>query len=411
MKNYVDIQSTYPSGAVANRSFGGMVFTPSEMADSADSSIKASFDAGDCVSLSLDEISTCFGASTNEHAFAAGYYGYVSPSGETASKLSFAKVKSERKEVEGDEVTVFETASEAFERLVSNYDMFGSVTFLNGTGDDGHKFTLDELKQVSALITGSSEASLGTFNKFLLVVNDVRGEQTAEAVAAKAAEFNSAVGTVFVSGANECSGYMPMAVFAAVDYAAGTSTQHMFRKFSGEDAVVKGQEEFETLKTGRVNFIGRTQCNGVNFDFYQPGVNTDGNPTEEYCNEVWFRSACASSLLTYLTGENRITADANGLLEVRSRVNSVCRDAISNGSFIAKELDDEALMKVRNLLRNMNITPSEMEIIIGEIETVGFYTYAFADKNRFGERICRYYVFYSTGDSIKAIKGDDILIK
>lgn len=399
IKKYVDISSRFPTADVAGRSFGGLVFTnKAALPQSAD--MQEAYDVyegGGVAYLGLNEVGALFGLDSDEYKFATGYYGYLSPSGRFASRLAFAKV------AEG------ETPVAAFTRVNELTNLFGSFTFLSlaggGDSDASGDADIEALREVAAYNSGLD-------TKYLFVVNRVRGDMSKADVIAEAEKFKAAKGTVFLSGATSVSSYMPMAILGSTDYATGQVVNFMFKQFAGEDPTVFDDSTFTDFNAANVNYYGRTQSNGQTLDFYQRGLNSDGQDTAVYCNEMWFKSECETRLMQYLVSNERIPADAVGVAIVELLVTEVCYDAVRNGTFMTKDNPTAAsVLGLRQLVALVGGTPDIVDTILINIAKSGYDVWGMLDTNAEGEPIIHYYVFYGTADSIKFIKGDDILIK
>ena len=412
IRNFVDISTTFPTAAVAGRSFGGLVFTTKAMnagvTDELDA-IVAKYDDGEALQLSLDEIKSLFTEASDEYKFAEGYYDYISPSGNFASKLTFAKVNAD------------EDALTAFNRVRGETNLFGSFTFLSTKSGDDADAELTELVAVA-------EENDKLDARFLFVVNNVWNPKTAGESAKVVANRDKFVaadgtyfkGTCFVAGAAKSSACMPMAILAATDYADGSVVNYMFKQFSKETATVKDDATYTLFNKNYVNFYGRTQTNGQTLDFFQRGFNSDGTDTAVFCNEMWFKSVCETALMDLLINSDRVSADAYGVNSVRSVVLEQCSDGVSNGMFSIKEASTDNQKALRTMILNIGGSNEDVQNILTGVATVGYSVYAYLavksddDDGKLapgGEYIIRYMVFYGTSDSIRHIKGDDILIK
>ena len=303
---FVDIATTFPSSNPAQRGFGGLLFTKTEMVnvsgDADLAAIKTKYDAGEIVYLSISQIEKLFdpnggtlnpdpgssdtdssddaeqyGYESDEYRFAVKYYSYLSPFGRTPSRLGLVKWTG--------------TPISAFQGVIDKTNNFGSFTFLDKNGQTATPIA--DLVSVAAY-----NASLN--GKFWFIVNDVRGNQSYSDVITKATQFKDISGTCFVSGKDILSGYMPMALLAATDYTSGTAIVHMFKQFGTEEPTVTSEEVYDAFNVACVNFYGRTQTNGQQIDFYQRGYNTDGIDSAVYCNEMWLKSRCESLLMNLL---------------------------------------------------------------------------------------------------------------
>ena len=461
IKNFVDITSTFPAPNPAERAFGGLVFTTNTMpnmvgedgkpvpkdanglpypknaqgyyfvdaegtphnwvwdeenklyyykaSSSADTLYPANSEAiqqyetyisGGLLPCSLDLTKTLFGVDADEYEFAKGYYGYISPTGRGASELKFAYVKSG------------ETPQVAFKRVIEETNQFGSFTFLsvNNSGESGEQSALDSLREVA-----SYNSSLDT--KYLFVVNDKRGEQSAFDVVQKVSDgFSSVRGTCFVSGSSEVSAYMPMAILGATNFSAGPVPSYMFKQFATEKPTVKDDVTYSIFNKNFINFYGRTQSNGQTLDFYQRGFNTNGDDTTVYCNEMWFKAACENALVNLFVDNESLPANEESVSLVSMEVTNICQSAVENGAFLPRDVSVEDAVKIRQLVYNANGSENADDII-SNISINGYAVFAYLSFARAenlsagGEYIIHYYVFYGTGDSVRFIKGDDILVK
>lgn len=408
IKNYVDISTTFPSADAAGRSFGGLVFTTTAALPQPEDDILQeayeAYEGGGVTYLTLGEVKSLFGSDSDEYKFAVGYYGYISPSGRFASRLAYSKVMEGEKPIE------------AFDRVNALTNLFGSFTFLSLAGGGGSSTVvtdtdIEQLREVAAYNSGLDA-------KYLFVVNRVRGKLSAKEVTDECALFAGVRGTVYVSGATAISAYMPMAIFGSTDYATGSVVNYMFKQFGTESPTVMDDSTYTKFNQAYVNFYGRTQTNGQTLDFYQRGFNTDGTDTAVYCNEVWFKSQCETSLMNLLVSRERVPADQTGVALVSLRVTECCSDALQNGMFMAKDASAEDMRTIREIIARSDGDVAIVDDIDTSISVNGYYVYAYLDKITNAEKLGRnaeyviiYYVFYGTADSIRYIKGNNVLIK
>ena len=269
---------------------------------------------------------------------------------------------------------------------------------------------LDSLREVAAY-----NSSLDS--KYLFVVNDKRGEQTPYDVAQKVIDgFANVRGTCFVSGDSDVSAYMPMAILGATNFSTGQVSSFMFKQFATENPTVTDDATYKFFNNNFINFYGRTQSNGQTLDFYQRGFNTNGDDTSVYCNEVWFKSACENELVNLFIDRESLPANEDSVALVAIQVTNVCQSAVANGAFLRKDVSTEDAVKIRQLLFEANGS-DDADDIISNLAIYGYAVFAYLsfakaeNLSAGGEYIIHYYVFYGTGDSVRFIKGDDILIK
>lgn len=409
-KNFVDISTTFPKAGATNRAFGGMVFTLSNALpqgeDSAYKSIVENYNNGQDIALSLDDVIEVFGINSKEYEFAAGYYSYTSPAGRFPSKLKFKKQDANK------------TLLENFTDLDRATNQFGAFTYL--APDDSSSSTAEVDDDYITQLHDVAEYNHSLDTKYLFVVNQRAKSSASDYSTAitNCARFGKLSGTCFVYGASDVSAYMPMAILASTDYANGQVVNFMFKQFPHEEPTVQDQTVYSAFNQGLVNFNGRTQSNGQTLDFFQRGFNTNGTDTASYCNEMWFKAECETALLNLLVSSERIPADQNGIASVKITVADVCAIASRNGSFMQKDASVADRKTVREIVNLSGGEELDVDGIIVDVGTRGYSIYAYlsettdADKlGKTAEKIIVYYVFYGTADSVRYIKGNDILLK
>ena len=394
MTKYVDVNSSYPAGVSNIGSFGALVLS----GNAGNFAEESEYLNGKMVPLTVAEVGDAFGTDSDEYKFASRYYGYLAPTGEMPTAIQFFYVKPD------------ESKSDAINRAMTESMQFGSITFLSVGSDESTAGGDDIQSYVDAAVTVAAYGG-----KFLFVVNDVRGDQTADAVVQKKKLFEGITGCCFVSGKEACSGYMPMAIFAATDFENGQVSSYMFRQFPGEQPSVLNDADYEKFKAANVNFYGRVQTNGQTIDFFQRGFCTDGMDLGSFCNEAWFRSKCEQSLMGLLVASNMVPANDEGVEMVKSTVRVQCSKAIYNGMFQIKEVVDADGSIKTLLMRNLGGTLDDYNDLVFEVGYTGYYIFATLSKLDVGilgsEYVVRYYVFYGTAEGIRFIKGTDMMLR
>ena len=405
-KNYVDISTSFPKTDSTSRAFGGMVLTPTAIEQGEDSpyaKVVEDYNSGLDIALSLDDVIAVFGVKSKEYSFAKGYYSYSSPTGRFPSRLKFKKVDTSKSLLEN------------FVDLDTATNDFGSFTFLppDDTSTAAESDYFDELFKVA-----QQNATLET--KYLFVVNQKAKEGGADYSTSveNCKAFKDLPGVCFVYGSSDVSAYMPMAILASTDYNDGTVVNFMFKQFPGEVPTVFGQQAYQTLNGGWVNFYGRSQTNGQTFDFFQRGFNTNGVDTAIYCNEMWFKAECETALMNLLISQEKFPADQSAVSMVKLTVAEVCGIAQRNGSFMAKEASNADAQAIREIVLQSGGAGLEAEGIVTDVSTSGYSIYAYLSQDtnteKLGpttEKIIVYYVFYGTADNVRYIKGYNILLK
>lgn len=397
--------------AVAGRSFGGLVFTdgdswtpnadlkddkglplPSEMPDDY---LVVIHTAGQALKY--------FASGSDEVKFAERYFSFLTPAGDMARTLTYAKVK------EG------ETADVAFERVIKGFTNFGSFCFVQ-------PITCEEVVDVAI--------KNATYNYRCLFAQSVYGdgsesesEEVTDATLVSAATpeaFNAYLrskseaginGFVKVFGGDALSAQMPMALFAATDYnAVNTAPNPMFKQYPLEEATVWDIDRAAALDAINFNYNGRTQQNGSTIAFYQRGRNDDGEDTAVYCNEIWLKSAVASAIMDLLLTTNRVDAGAQGEALIYTVIDSVARQGLDNGVIeVGKPLTTAQRMKVTQRTGNSEAWQTVQEsgywISVQIVQSDG--TDGVTQK---GDYKAVYQLVYSKGDSIKFVEGSHYLV-
>ena len=413
---YVDITSVFPTRDDGNLAFSGLVFTEKTplVTDPTDGTL-IKYNNGSIIRLSLNECEKFFGANSDEYKFARGYYNYMSPENTFASILKFKKV------IEASSVDSFIAASQQKET-------FGSFTFLSG-GDKakeigGSSAVPPKYPELVPVIQVAEENALMN-GRYLFVANLRRGTMDVTEYSEQyVALFDEYAGTHIMDGKYLHSAYMPMAIFSSVDYENGTVANFMFRQFDDDEAVVLDDDTYYKYNKAKVNFYGLTQSNGQQIGFYQRGFNIDGTDTSIYCNEVWFKAKSEYMLIKYQIEHNRISADTAGVDTVKTELLDVCSAAVRNRAFMPKETISRSDMKEMNeIVLRSGGTSDNISSITSDLTAKGYSIYAYlagpiAPDATYGDRIGAsaeyiivYYVFYGTADSVRFIKGNDIMVK
>lgn len=440
-KNYVDVSTTFPSSGATNRAFGGLIFVSDAIdvdtlpddssASTSDINDKASaFNAGEVIDLTKDEAKLLFGAGSVVDNFADGYYSYISPSGRFPSMLKCAKYTWNADYSGVDFV-------DAFEKVCAQTNNFGSFTFIPPSNVISHSWT--EEKTFNDLTDTEAMASADAWNvfysqlvkvaksnstldtKFLHVFNYLANTNAANLSGCESRynDLSSVKGTTLLYGGRAASAYMPMAILASTDYTTGTVVNYMFKQFASEDpyVVVTDDSTYRRCNKSNINFYGKAQTNGQTFNFYQRGFNTDSTDTAIYCNEMWFKAQCETQIFNELIQSERLSADLVGVATVKLLVMEAGAEAVSNGTFMQKNADASETRIIREIIQSTGGEDADVSSIVADIATVGYSIYAYLTAPITGdhlglvpEKTIAYYVFYGTADSIRFIKGTNILI-
>ena len=397
LSKFVDIRTTWPESNPEQRALGGLVFTTDDCASSAsDSTLKTEIEKNGPVALDEEEIKYLFGESSDVYKFAKRYYGYYNLSNRTSSPLKVVKLKAE------------ETPKDALIRVAGSDNGFGSFVFI---GDFDENALAEVYKE-----NGKSNTSFLAVH--CIVAGDTDDETSGKYTVSSAADkcstggtFNGIEGLCVVYGNDKYTAAIPMAIFASTDYDGTNSVVcQMFKQHDDEIPTVTNDDDYNMLTKAHVNFYGTTQSNGKTISFYMPGYNVDGTDTAIYCNEIWFKSLCTTNLVSMLVENGRIPANDDGVTMVKNVVLDACVPAATAGVFMAKTPTKEERRRITAICAMDDYTDAQTESVVASVETNGYGVVAYLGKNVDGDRIIEYYVFYGTADSIRAVKGNDLLV-
>lgn len=423
-ERYVKITSMNVNDtAVADRELGGLVFTTTsrikvynaktdkwEEDDFAKDMIIECFDS--------TQVGNIFDTTSKEYDYALEYFSYMSPSGRAPTKLSFALIENGEDPVkalervnkdsnnfgsfcylQGGEYTLKQMKDVVEKNDEFNYKYLFSIAFPYAGGDDESSESNDatsidpstKVKDSTALdfqrlLSGDADAS--TFTGYVVTLGRIKDSED------NAVDFNNAA-------------VIPMAIFASTNYSqANSSTFFMFKQLDAQDATVTSDEIADIYDRKFVNYMGLVQVNGRRRKFYQRGVNGNGEATSVYCNEVWLKSRIATDLIDLMVSVEKIPANADGELLIRSVISTDAELAISNGVIEKnKTLDAAQRRKVYNLTHD---NEAYREIEQGgyrlEVEIVK------GTKFNTEEYKAVYRLIYSKGDAICAVEGTHFLV-
>ena len=374
---YIRIGSNVNTTALGSRDFSGLVFTKSAMQSTAPSKTKTAYETnGDVVGLSsLADVGMCFGTESDEYKFAEKYFGYVSRDGSCAMTLNFKKM--------GDS----ETPSAAISGVQSVTNNFGSFTFLG-------EFTDEQLAAAAGVNSGFDHRYLFCVGKEF--------EDTAKA-SATMAKFADAVGTFVYFGADAFGAAIPMAMLGAINFNRSNSTIcFMFKQIANETAVITNDTDYDSMKGINANFYGLTQTNGKTFAFLQCGFCSNGEDAGTYCNEIWLKSAIATSFMNLCLRVNKVPADATGSAMIRAAIVGDVKKALDNGTIlVGKPLTEEDIAEVYRLTNN--------EDAYLDVQNDGYWLDVVIEKVE-NEWIAKYYLVYAKADGIRFCDGSHVLV-
>lgn len=343
-----------------------------------------------------------FGTESKEYLWAVKYFAYVSPNGETPSRLTFAK--------RGTGTFVAD-----FTRIAEMSNNFICFTFLCETMP-----TSTEAKAVA-------DANAALNYRFLFITsltNEAVDDAGTVKDAVKAIVGDSGVNGTEITYQREVatSGdeikvpktYIVAAIVSAIDWdTEDGSVNAMFRQISGETADVISETKVtgdnasqgaDDLDEANVDYYGLVQTNGTERAFFQRGFNSDGEAILVYVGEVWLKSEISSALMAMFLSANKIPANADGNDRVFAEINAVCLSAVDNGVIEAG--------KTLSTTDRINVTSwagdSEAADII---EDTGYWLKCWIVANDDGKGyVAKYLLIYSKGDAIIKVEGTDTFV-
>lgn len=206
---------------------------------------------------------------------------------------------------------------------------------------------------------------------------------------------------------------IPGIILAATDYTKrNAAPNYMFNVFSGVTAKVTDTAVARELNGLRINYYGQTQTAGQNLSFYQRGIvsGTAATPSQMgvFGNEMWFKSAATSNLMSLLLNLPLIPATDEGRGMVLASLQDVINRALFNGTFaVGKELTSDQKAYI------VQITDDERAW--HQVQNLGYWidavvTQTTDSESGVTEYQIDYTLLYSKADAVNKITGRDILI-
>lgn len=221
---------------------------------------------------------------------------------------------------------------------------------------------------------------------------------------------NGKTGTGLTYDANNAyAQFMPMALLATTAYNSGrpATKNFMYQMFNSEVPSVTDDTLSKGLDVLKINYLGSTAQAGSSIAFYQDGVlQGDISDMGVYCNEIWLKDAIKTEFMNLLTGLEQLPANEEGRGLARGCMQGVIDEALVNGVIIAgKELDRVQRAYITSLTGDVDTWR--------DVESLGYWLdvqilqYV---ENSVTKYKVNYLLVYSKGDSIRKVKGTDILI-
>lgn len=326
-------------------------------------------------------VGALFGVDSELHRMAQFYFGWISKTGKSPTKLSVARISGT------DQATYFAS----WEATINENNNFGSFVF-----DSDLRTAVTAFKtELGTLIAGY----LGENDHLIFGINIENSTLHACTV-----QRNTETDT---GGLMYFAELEPMIILAATDYTAINGVQnYMFQQFD-IPATVSTDTSYESMISDNINFNGETQSAGKKFSFFQRGVMNDGTPINIYANEIWLKSACEAELFNLLMALPEISADTDGVAILKTSLLSVVDQALRNH-----------VVSVGKTLTNVQkqyialVTGDEKAYL--QIQSLGYWldvrTESYTATGGGTEWKAVYTLMYSKGDVISFVSGTHIMI-
>lgn len=222
-----------------------------------------------------------------------------------------------------------------------------------------------------------------------------------------------ALNVLSTTQANDYVEQSPCEILAATDYTAVNATQnYMYYQFAARNTTVSDDATANTCDAARGNYIGVTQNAGQQLAFYQRGVLCGGSQAavdmNTYANEMWLKSAVASTLMALFLAVGRVPANITGQAMILAVMQSIIDTAKNNGTISAG--------KTISIVQQQYITqvsgdPGAWRQIanIGYWINVTFSSYVNTNSG-LTEWQANYTLLYAKDDAIRLVNGSDTMI-
>ena len=211
----------------------------------------------------------------------------------------------------------YETKIEAIQRLVLDYNNFGSFAFI----DDA-----DPLEEIANWNVAENYKYLYSTSSSVDYIPSFSVVGTAVTLR------GSSLSGVETPSSRSHEEVIPMAIFAATYYEISDSIKNfMFQTPEGFTPSVYSDSDKKRFDALNVNYVGRTQEHGRTRDYFQTGVCLDGSLLSVYCAEVWLQDRFSVTLLNLMLENEKLSPTTDSLVIVSSRMTVQIQAALANG--------------------------------------------------------------------------------
>lgn len=210
--------------------------------------------------------------------------------------------------------------------------------------------------------------------------------------------------------ATEFPEQVPMMILAATDYNAVNSVQNYMYQVFPLTPSVSDDGIADALDIARVNYYGVTQQAGRLLSFYQRGYltgqQTDPLDMNTYANEQWLKDAAGVAIMTLLLDLLKISANAQGIAQILTILQSVIDLALRNGTISVNKLLTQAQ---KLYIGQISGDPAAWR----QVQSSGYWITAQVQQvviNNATEYQIVYLLIYSKDDIVRKVIGTHVLI-
>lgn len=210
-------------------------------------------------------------------------------------------------------------------------------------------------------------------------------------------------GSIISPQSNQWIEEIPMANQAATNFNVSDGTQgYNFLSQVGMAPSVTMDAVKNALDLARINYYGRTQNAGDQKAWYQLGVilNSDSAPLgiNVVADEIWLKSANASSIINLFLTANSIPADNQGIAQVLSTIQPNIQQALANGMIsVSRVLTSTQISIINNLTGDSQAWQ--------QVQSIGYWINATVVSLNTGFAI-QYQLIYLRNNQVIKVLGD-----
>lgn len=382
ISEYIDVTTKIQDNTTGSRNFSGLVVTIDEI-NSSDSHAE-DYDAGKVISLTEDEISGAFPDGTYLNAFASRYFGAG------ATILNVVKRMDS------------ETAITAYNRIIAEFQNFGSISFLGadgtwpvGTATSGGLAKVASANQESGyLLVVPTTAETRVYDAGLF--DGMKGCHVVQDGFTAISEDSSTSANI---GAASVQGW-----YGNVDYTSSNASSSIdYKTFGGMEATVDTLADKQTCDKLYVNYVGLVQAHGFQRKFYQQGRNMDGTDIGVFRDVMWIKGEVEAAWFNLVGSATKVPANAEGAAMVRAMVIDVAEQGLDNGVILV----DKPLTTAQIALVNNETGGADAA---SAIMSLGYYVATKIVLGTDGRYSCQYLLAYGKGDHIGKVVGTHYLV-